>query len=211
MPRRAAISGATIRQGPHHGAQKSTTTGTFDARDQRVERRGIGNFNRFPQEVRAPPCLPQRPSRRSRGRIATRFRCPHFATRHHDANGVERCTRHVSGPRSWARCGQPPRVAANRRGPCQLPPPHPYLAAILSRRRRARRHDRPRARQQAAPRQVADPGQDADEDGELKASADARRAAAPSTRATGPAARRTPPRPSRRNSGARALRPWSTA
>ena len=79
------------------------------------------------------------------------------------------------------------------------------------RHRELARNDRPGARQQAAPREVADVGEDADEDDELDRVGRCASAAGPSRARRGSAARSRPPRPIRRSSAARGLRPRSTA
>ena len=70
--------------------------------------------------------------------------------------------------------------------------------------------DRTRARQLAEPGEVADERQDPEEDDQLDRVAGAAAAARPSTSATAPAAPSRPPRPSRRSTAARGLRLWST-
>ena len=100
---------------------------------------------------------------------------------------------------------QPRHFCAGLVGPSGLPPLL-RQAAISPRRRVSPGHDRTRARQPAATREVADVREDADEDRELQRVRRPASAAAPSRAATAPAARRTPPRPSRRSSGARGPR-----
>ena len=71
-----AISGATMRQGPHHGAQKSTTIGSGDAATSASKDAASGTSIGSPGAASAVPHLPQRVSA-DRLEYGSRFRWPH--------------------------------------------------------------------------------------------------------------------------------------